>query len=87
MSCEGEKKALQDALQRVRSLRQTLEDMTGSNKPGDGAPSGNWPEGTNEANEELQEVRENLQNALERLSEARVNLANCTGKPVNYSDY
>lgn len=84
MACEAENKAFQEAKQNVKSLRQALKDYTGSDKPGDGAPSGNWPEGTNEANEEVQQIRDNLQNALEALSNARIALARCTGHAVDY---
>lgn len=85
MACEAERKAFQEAKERVRDLRQELEDYTGSNKPGGGAPSGNYPEGANEANEELQQIRDSLQAELETLSNTRIALARCTGQPVDYS--
>lgn len=84
MACESEKKAFEDAKGRVKSLRQELEDLTGSDKPGGGVPSGSPMEGTFGSNEEVQRVREELQQALEILSHARVALSECTGQSVEY---
>jgi hypothetical protein len=53
MACEAEKGAFKEAKQRVQGLRQTLKDYTGSDKPGGGAPSGNWPGGTHGSKEEV----------------------------------
>lgn len=77
MACEEEQDAYETAKQQVLELRQQLSDYTGSDKPGDGVPSGNWPEGANEANAELADIRARLENALEELVTARMVLNRC----------
>lgn len=83
MACESERRAYEDAKNRVKALRTDLKDMTGSDKLGGGAPTGESPEGATGANEQLEEVRQSLADALEALTNARVALANCTGAPVD----
>ena len=77
MACEEEKRVFEEARDNVKSLRQELKDMTGSDKPGDSAPSGQGFEGTTAANAELADVRQRLQLALEDLSKARIALHRC----------
>ncbi len=84
MACESEKQAFEDAKNRVKSLREELKDFTGSNKPGGGIPSESPFEGTHESNEDVERIRNELQQALEILSHARVALSECTGQSVEY---
>ncbi len=66
--------AYKEARKQVEHLRSLLADYTGSCKPYDGVPTGAWLEGVTGANQELIDIRTQLETALENLSVARLSL-------------
>ncbi|HDK37986.1 MAG TPA: hypothetical protein ENG92_03105 [Thiolapillus brandeum] len=77
MACEQQQAAYEAARNHVIEIRKELKDYTGSDLPGDSAPSGQWPEGTNEGNAEVEDIRIRLQNAIDALADARMALNQC----------